>query len=279
MTMSTFSKRGFTLIELLVVIAIIAILAAILFPVFASAREKARQTTCASNLKQLGLAFTQYEQDYDEMVPCGNQISSGNVPGWAEQVYPYVQSVAVYACPDDTTVWAAVYNDATVSYSMNVALLYNELNHVNQPFNLAKMNAPSSTVLLVEVNQGRMVVPKYMSNPANWCSGYANGYESPVYASYYQTGLIGGRAFQNASQTAALTLPRHTQGANYLACDNHVKYLIGSQVSGGTDNTTASGAQGVDGATGSANAFEAAGTSSMTDSTGNARFQLTFSGI
>ncbi len=62
-------KQGFTLIELLVVIAIIAILAAILFPVFAQAREKARQTTCASNEKQMGLAILQYQQDYDEMFP------------------------------------------------------------------------------------------------------------------------------------------------------------------------------------------------------------------
>jgi prepilin-type N-terminal cleavage/methylation domain-containing protein len=66
------SQRGFTLIELLVVIAIIAILAAILFPVFAQAREKARQISCLSNLKQIGLGFKMYAQDYDELFPMGN---------------------------------------------------------------------------------------------------------------------------------------------------------------------------------------------------------------
>jgi len=71
---------GFTLIELLVVIAIIAILAAILFPVFAKAREKARQTSCASNLKQIGLAFLQYGQDYDEIMPMGALTNKGGTP-------------------------------------------------------------------------------------------------------------------------------------------------------------------------------------------------------
>jgi len=70
-------KSGFTLIELLVVIAIIAILAAILFPVFATARDKARQTACISNLKQIGIAFVQYTQDYDEMVPAGWYTQAG----------------------------------------------------------------------------------------------------------------------------------------------------------------------------------------------------------
>ena len=78
-------RRGFTLIELLVVIAIIAILAAILFPVFAKAREKARQSSCQSNLKQLGLAFAQYHQDYDETMP-GLYWNTGDdtrqIPGW-----------------------------------------------------------------------------------------------------------------------------------------------------------------------------------------------------
>jgi prepilin-type N-terminal cleavage/methylation domain-containing protein/prepilin-type processing-associated H-X9-DG protein len=95
-------RKGFTLIELLVVIAIIAILAAILFPVFAQAREKARQISCLSNMNQIGLAIMQYTQDYDESFPEG--FSSTNWTGndlWCQKIMPYVKSLSVYECPDD----------------------------------------------------------------------------------------------------------------------------------------------------------------------------------
>ena len=100
-------KRGFTLIELLVVIAIIAILAAILFPVFAKAREKARQTSCLSNLKQIDLAVLQYAQDYDEMMPrsCGYTtpalvLASDAWPNyWWQAITPYMKSLQILACP------------------------------------------------------------------------------------------------------------------------------------------------------------------------------------
>lgn len=91
-------RSAFTLIELLVVIAIIAILAAILFPVFAKVREKARQASCASNLKQLGLAVTQYVQDYDETFP---NSYLPNVGSWRQSIYPYVKSSALYRCPSN----------------------------------------------------------------------------------------------------------------------------------------------------------------------------------
>lgn len=105
-------RVGFTLIELLVVIAIIAILAAILFPVFAKAREKARQSSCQSNLKQIGLALMQYSQDYDERFPlAGNGTDDANiavtVSGWrgwvSNTIAPYVKNTQLFACPSDST--------------------------------------------------------------------------------------------------------------------------------------------------------------------------------
>src|ERR1700758_2151824 len=102
-------RSGFTLIELLVVIGIIAVLAAILFPVFAQAREKARQISCASNLKQLGLGVSLYVQDYDETYPTLDTnnpvlgvVNDGSVKMWSSwmpQVYPYVKSKDVFKCP------------------------------------------------------------------------------------------------------------------------------------------------------------------------------------
>ena len=126
-------KRGFTLIELLVVIAIIAILAAILFPVFAKAREKARTASCQSNLKQLGLAMIQYAQDYDETFsPMGNKTFPAGQPvvpedpnfnfnggtyqiyysSWASLIYPYIKNVQIYMCPSTT------YNCYRVAYGL-----------------------------------------------------------------------------------------------------------------------------------------------------------------
>src|SRR5690606_35949651 len=113
-------KAGFTLIELLVVIAIIAILAAILFPVFARARENARRASCQSNLKQIGLGILQYVQDYDEKMPMnavggpqvletgansGNQGCAGSwCHLWHHAVHPYIKSVQLFNCPSYSTV-------------------------------------------------------------------------------------------------------------------------------------------------------------------------------
>lgn len=98
---------GFTLIELLVVIAIIAILAAILFPVFAKAREKARQTACLSNMKQIGLGVMMYVQDYDELYPkryggaCPPDCENDKVRSWKNMVVPYIKNMDVYKCPSN----------------------------------------------------------------------------------------------------------------------------------------------------------------------------------
>ncbi|MEI6502656.1 MAG: DUF1559 domain-containing protein [Armatimonadota bacterium] len=107
-------RRGFTLIELLVVIAIIAILASILFPVFAKAREKARQSSCMSNLKQLDMAFQSYAQDYDEQLPFAGAAFTDSFPygiwikktpavsSWdvtAGAIYPYIKNSQIFVCP------------------------------------------------------------------------------------------------------------------------------------------------------------------------------------
>ncbi len=109
--MATRQRRGFTLIELLVVIAIIAILAAILFPVFAKAREKARQSSCGSNLKQVATSLIQYVQDYDERLPNGNDPdynTCAGIPGrinWrgyiANGLNPYIKNAQVWTCPSN----------------------------------------------------------------------------------------------------------------------------------------------------------------------------------
>ena len=143
-------KRGFTLIELLVVIAIIAILAAILFPVFQKVRENARRTACLSNLKQIGLAIVQYNQDADEKMPPGYDVY-GRGNGWAGQVYGYIKSVAVFHCPDDSGVF--VYGS---SYGINSNFA---IASKTTPANagapngqaLAAFNSPAKTVMLFEV--------------------------------------------------------------------------------------------------------------------------------
>lgn len=137
-------RRGFTLIELLVVIAIIAILAAILFPVFARAREAARQSSCVSNLKQLGTSMLMYTQDYDEALPGAAPFNSASPYGhWVlaynngagqnagqpgpfpvdqGALYPYVKNTQVYICPSDS-----LGQTKRLSYTMNAACHFQKL--------------------------------------------------------------------------------------------------------------------------------------------------------
>jgi prepilin-type N-terminal cleavage/methylation domain-containing protein/prepilin-type processing-associated H-X9-DG protein len=140
---------GFTLIELLVVIAIIAILASILFPVFAQAREKARQTSCLSNEKQLSLALLMYVQDYDESFPCGSQRYNQGIwgLGWAGQTQAYMKNTAILKCPDDGT--SGVTANATFQALFPVSYVFNS-NVARNPSD-ASFNAVASTVLLAEI--------------------------------------------------------------------------------------------------------------------------------
>ena len=256
--MKTFQKPrsqkhlGFTLIELLVVIAIIALLAAILFPVFAKVREKARQTTCASNERQLGLGFLQYSQDNDESLPCGTvplvQVRFYGI-GWAGQIYPYVKSTGVYQCPDDAT--TAPAPNSPVSYAFNVND-YNTTAWASGPSapaitSTSQFNAPASTVLLCEVTGGWGQITAFRENApsatqyspsSQGClilDGSSKGFNQEKLVTGYLSGTQA--AYWGAapgSQNAAAT-GLHTDGSNFLLADGHVKWLHGSDVSPGSN--------------------------------------------
>lgn len=153
MKSATHRSKGFTLIELLVVIAIIAILAAILFPVFAQAREKARQTACISNEKQIGLGLMQYNQDYDGCFPHQQFYNqAANIfYDWEDALDPYVESHDVYKCPSNP--WAAYSLSGgrttyPISYAPNGALFPDWM--ITWTANDSEVPAPAETVMIVE---------------------------------------------------------------------------------------------------------------------------------
>jgi prepilin-type N-terminal cleavage/methylation domain-containing protein/prepilin-type processing-associated H-X9-DG protein len=238
------ASRGFTLIELLVVIAIIAILAAILFPVFQKVRENARRTACLSNMKQLGLALVQYNQDYDEKFPCGALDTDGTGHwgrGWAGQIYTYVKSQAVYKCPDDSTGVYVDPNNASniaqpLSYAANLNLLETTYNKPSAA-SLAILNAPASTVCLCEF----FGFDVFLTNPAEGASQVVTGVNSLPYAyGKYQTGWFAGRTANNGNAAFSSTqfanpTGVHADGSNFLMADLHAKWLRGTQVSSGLD--------------------------------------------
>jgi prepilin-type N-terminal cleavage/methylation domain-containing protein/prepilin-type processing-associated H-X9-DG protein len=145
-------SRGFTLIELLVVIAIISILAAILFPVFARARENARRASCQSNEKQLALGLMMYSQDHDDrMVPAAGYYVGTALYYWPSLVQPYIKSNQVFKCPSDPD--KTPYDGSTaghyVSYGMSQLLRAGLPSGVQAP-TLAQITQPSATVLLTD---------------------------------------------------------------------------------------------------------------------------------
>jgi prepilin-type N-terminal cleavage/methylation domain-containing protein/prepilin-type processing-associated H-X9-DG protein len=219
-------KRGFTLIELLVVIAIIAILAAILFPVFARARENARRASCQSNLKQIGLGILQYTQDYDEMLPPARGVIATNVNApWHFLVQPYVKSVQLFKCPSNTSTANSgnVNNTNTngipaipVSYTANGAspnVSAGNNDAANNPSNsgtpttgrpmnqnsaaaLASLDSSATTLLIGEVTGANANDEKYYS---------------PV--------------LQIAASATDSRLTNHLGMSNWLFADGHVKAL------------------------------------------------------
>jgi prepilin-type N-terminal cleavage/methylation domain-containing protein/prepilin-type processing-associated H-X9-DG protein len=207
------SRKGFTLIELLVVVAIIAVLAAILFPVFARARENARRASCMSNLKQLGLGMMQYTQDYDEKYPQAyytglDPQTDTSLPGkiyytnpggsnptsyyknWMDFTYPYVKSVQLYVCPSATSAPTL----PTPSYGYNRLISRRDVGGVA----LASVQRPAECVLALDYNTQYGLYADSAPEGRNW-------------------------AF-NASATSRLIVAPHMDGTNVLFADGHVKW-------------------------------------------------------
>jgi len=247
---------GFTLIELLVVIAIIAILAAILFPVFAQAREKARSISCLSNEKQIGLGIIQYQQDYDEKNP-GGLNGYGGGSGYAGQIYPYVKSTNVFKCASDSTLFTQ--KSASLAINSNTTLPNSapacDVNGDSRP--IAAYTSPAKTVLIFEVANSLgydidTETRKATDNPpgtATYCGGspsgnglggdyLPNGYNGHAGAGTpndgavkYATGIFNGVTADTGSYLNPLG--RHQQGSNFVMADGHAKWLRASQVSPG----------------------------------------------
>ena len=251
----TAGKAGFALIELLVVIAIIAILVAILFPVFAQTREKARQTSCLSNLKQIGLAFMQYAQDYDEtyngLGSYANPINGGtsNIVPYDSLIMPYMKSDKVFQCPSDDGYDrdpASAYQFQDGNYKTKSALRsYQYVGQINtvqasgidtntgiggnwsNPFvghPMVDVDSPSDTILLVEGWTRKASEASYLSS-----------FSSSVILSCDTWKLAGRRPNSTAaedqlptgcsSEQGKSTTPGHAGAANYAMADGSAKWL------------------------------------------------------
>lgn len=229
------SPHGFTLIELLVVIAIIALLAAILFPVFARARENARRSSCQSNLKQIGLAFEQYIMDYDERYPIyftnddglpSLAFNAGGLDkGWAEMLNPYTKSKRVFQCPSDR-LFQGTTNEANMfgSYS---DYAYNPQLSGNAHEGGGKKNKSKADIRYASLT----VLASELGCDGGWCfygtsaNVYQNFGESTGQDSIPQLALLGYAGVNSRGLTASPIV--HLEGSNFLFTDGHVKWVKG----------------------------------------------------
>lgn len=234
--MSQTKRSGFTLIELLVVIAIIAILAAILFPVFARAREQARAASCVSNMKQVVLAELMYAQDYDETFAASRQVdisngagdcTPGSKIGWKGLTQPYIKNWQVYRCPsnpnniyksDDASPFTDWQNNnqeprysqlnAPISYARNGRVF--GAGPTNPPTRMASIDRPATTVQILESTWD-------CADLGDWVA--TNGQNGTTNACQWGTGFF---QHQGATQGGNATQPNGGQG-NWAFNDGHVK--------------------------------------------------------
>ena len=195
------TRAGFTLIELLVVIAIVAVIAAILFPVFAGVRERGRRTVCQSNLKQIALAMQQYVQENDGVYPPDDAPSPDPYDnGWQYAVYPYVKATQVFLCPDSHNIGGGLE-------SIDYDYFYARLNTVLPP--------SAWPHRLVGTHESSLSTPAtiYLNSDATWVSNVDGKYQN-------------GRPVPRTScgrSWAGSTL--HSDGGNWSYADGHVKWL------------------------------------------------------
>ncbi len=217
-------RRGFTLIELLVVIAIIAILAAILFPVFARARENARKANCSSNLKQIGLGMLGYIQDYDELY-MPHQMGSSPTVQWQQLVAPYIKNTGIINCPSRSDITWNGGADNNIAYGYNNWMSsYPGLWAVVPT--MATIQTPAETIMVAETG-----------GPSTASAGYFQSF-APYYSFVWRPDdtTYGG----NVPNAPARLTSRHSDGLNILWCDGHVKWMKTTAVEADRGNSTAS---------------------------------------
>ena len=226
-------KRGFTLIELLVVIAIIAILAAILFPVFARAREKARQAACLSNMKQIALGMLMYIQDYDERLP---QHYMGVAPNrWSiiQMIHPYIKNVQVWDCPS-ASLQTARYADGTPAFLGERSYGWNHLIFAWYSTKLATIKSPAETVIAADTcadswGPGRLYYPSFEIGYNESCATNTN-WPPNCNDSLWDTGNVGYRPGFNF-------MARHNGTGNVCLVDGHAKAYTYSALYNNGSNT------------------------------------------